>query len=134
MAKMKDYIDKEHAVGVLECLERHMSSISERLNILGIPAEKDGKPLTVFDRVCFVCDVMSNLYSPATLEGEFMFWQPSDDVYHDPEEIIAAIHNGGDTKEVPEAGTCFVCKKTLIECDALAKENGFDECEWLASK
>lgn len=96
MAKMKDYVDKAHAVGIVECLERHMGRISERLNILGVPTEQNGEQLTVFDRVCFVCDVMSNLYSPATLDGEFTLWKRSDDPEDDAEEIMEAIFSEGD--------------------------------------
>lgn len=29
---------------------------------------------------------------------------------------------------------CFICGKTVEECNREAEETGFDECEWLASK
>jgi hypothetical protein len=29
---------------------------------------------------------------------------------------------------------CYICGRTIEQCDKVAKERGFDECEWLAEK
>lgn len=93
MAKMKDYVDKAHAVGILECQERHFNSISQLLNEAGIPAtDNKGNQYTVFQRVEIACLALAHsksVYSIGT-------WKPRAELESDPEEIMEAIFSEGD--------------------------------------
>lgn len=100
MAKMKDYIDKEHAVGMLECQERHLKRISDLLDECGVPCVGlHEKPLTVAQRVEFVLTVLGLVTPGEVLVNALTMVEKihlTPDYEGDPEEIIEFIYSEGD--------------------------------------
>lgn len=99
MAKMKDYVDKEHAVGMLEYTERHMKEINKRLDEIGAPSHDNvGVQYSILHRVNLVCSALLNKTSSAEeLQKEFArvkFPVQFRDI--DPEEVIEFIYSEGD--------------------------------------
>lgn len=45
-------------------------------------------------------------------------------------------HEQGIAEKIAATGLphCYMCGKTLAECDQQSEAQGFDECEWLAAK
>lgn len=89
------YLDKEHAVGAVWCLQDHFRRITARLDVIGVPKWCEGKTLTTEQRIQVLIKAMG--WSSDKIDWNYCLYQAmkekdfEDVTNYDGEEIAMIV-------------------------------------------